>query len=412
MSGNKKKVAIVTAFYPPANLSGSTLLNKQIAEFLGKNGYRVTVITSDAFHIKYWGDILFNKFIAKKNDTINGIRVIRLKHHPLMSSFLYILFKYLGFILPKQIKNKIEIMYQGPYINQKNLEIVIQKGNFDTIYCSTLPFFLNIQVAEIIRNLTAKPKFIFRSDLHPSLPVYHNPFLKKIYSCANLLQVFTLSEKKELKKIFKINGKKLEIIPATINSHLQDINSVEIMNFKKKYGLNDKKIVLFAGMRNYYKGALFLLKTIKNLYKKDPSLILISIGPNEKEWNFAKILEGQGCLLDLGFVSDRLKQIVFKSCDIFCLPSIAESFGITYLEAWLEKKPVIGAKIPSSQELIEKNKGGLCVDFNNVEQLEKTIVLLTNDKNLSRFYGENGYKAVRLKYNFDKNSGNYLKLFT
>src|SRR3989338_6812680 len=121
MSDFNRRIAIITPFYTPAKLSGSSLLNKQIAELLKENGFQVTVITSNAYWVRYWKDLLFNRTIKPKDIEENGIRIIRLKHHHLISSITYLLSHYLNFILPKQVRAKFEIMHYGPFLDQKEL---------------------------------------------------------------------------------------------------------------------------------------------------------------------------------------------------------------------------------------------------------------------------------------------------
>jgi len=411
MSDFNRRIAIITPFYTPAKLSGSSLLNKQIAELLKENGFQVTVITSNAYWVRYWKDLLFNRTIKPKDIEENGIRIIRLKHHHLISSITYLLSHYLNFILPKQVRAKFEIMHYGPFLDQKELASQINKNNFDIVYSSTLPLFLNFQLVDIISKLNKKPTFIFRPDFHVALPVFHNYLLQSILKRADLIQVFTKSEKKALMRTFNIKENKVKIIPAAIKIKNTHISTKEVLDFKKKYKLGGKKIVLFVGERNYHKGALFLLKTMRNLFKEDQSYILLSIGLSKKEWFLEKMFGERSFLIDLGYVSEKNKQIAFQVSNIFCLPSISESFGIVYLEAWLQKKPVIGVKIPAIRELIENNKGGVCVEFNNELELKNAINLLTNNKSLARLYGLNGYRALKNKYNFNNLKTIYLKMF-
>src|SRR3989338_8655545 len=390
MSDFNRRIAIITPFYTPAKLSGSSLLNKQIAELLKENGLQVTVITSNAYWVRYWKDLLFNRTIKPKDIEENGIRIIRLKHHHLISSITYLLSHYLNFILPKQVRAKFEIMHYGPFLDQKELASQINKNNFDIVYSSTLPLFLNFQLVDIISKLNKKPTFIFRPDFHVALPVFHNYLLQSILKRADLIQVFTKSEKKALMRTFNIKENKVKIIPAAIKIKNTHISTKEVLDFKKKYKLGGKKIVLFKG---------------------DQSYILLSVGLSSKEWFLEKMFGERSFLIDLGYVSEKNKQIAFQVSNIFCLPSISESFGIVYLEAWLQKKPVIGVKITAIRELIENNKGGVCVEFNNELELKNAINLLTNNKSLARLYGLNGYRALKNKYNFNNLKTIYLKMF-
>ena len=410
MIRSKKNVAIVTPFYPPAIISGSSLLNKQLAELFTDNGYNVPVITSDSYQIRYLRDLLSKRNIKSTETLINKIKVIRLKHHRFLTGFAYVFSKYLYFLLPKNLRSKIEIMHYGPYFDNKDLLDKLDNGNFDYIYSSTLPLFLNLQLAEIIHRLKKRPKFIFRPEFHAELPVFYNRNLGNIVNKADLLHIYFPSEKKKLIETFKISKNKFFLQPPVIKIETLNIKEKAVIQFKKKHKLAGKKIILFAGTRNYHKGALFLLRTVQKLFEEDNSFVLLSIGLDSLEWRLAKLFAKKQALIDLGYVNEKIKQISFQVCDIFCLPSVSESFGLVYLEAWLNKKPVIGVNIPTSRELIENNHGGKCVEFGNIAELKKVIYSLINNRALLRNLAENGYQTAMKNFSF-KNVSNNLEMF-
>ena len=104
---------------------------------------------------------------------------------------------------------------------------------------------------------------------------------------------------------------------------------------------------------------------------------------------------------DLGIVSNDEKLSVFHSCDVFAMPSRSESFGLVYLEAWLHKKPVIGCNIKAVANLIDHNKNGLLVKFNDTNELSLTIKTLLNPV-LREKLGLEGYKKLIQNYDVDK----------
>jgi glycosyltransferase involved in cell wall biosynthesis len=59
-----------------------------------------------------------------------------------------------------------------------------------------------------------------------------------------------------------------------------------------------------------------------------------------------------------GPFSDDEKSSLFDALDVFAMPSRAESFGIAYLEAWLRSKPVIGARLGSTECIIDHGSDG------------------------------------------------------
>ncbi|MBU1323497.1 glycosyltransferase family 4 protein, partial [Patescibacteria group bacterium] len=86
------------------------------------------------------------------------------------------------------------------------------------------------------------------------------------------------------------------------------------------------------------------------------------------------------------------------AADVFCMVSAVESFGLVYLEAWQKKKPVIGADIGPVRELIEGAQGGSLVKFGRVDELAAEIDRLVKNKDLAKRLGENGYKALKIRY--------------
>jgi glycosyltransferase involved in cell wall biosynthesis len=135
------------------------------------------------------------------------------------------------------------------------------------------------------------------------------------------------------------------------------------------------------------------------------------MGNTTPQWERAKEVVNKACLLDFNYVSEKEKEILFGACDIFCMPSKSESFGLTYLEAWHKKKPVIGANIPAVKELIGGVGGGLLVKYGDKGELSMAIEKLFTDKILAKQLGENGYYATISKYNFIKNFEKYVDLF-
>ena len=69
-----------------------------------------------------------------------------------------------------------------------------------------------------------------------------------------------------------------------------------------------------------------------------------------------------GSFRDIGLASERTKADALAACDVFCLPSSHESFGIAYVEAWSYGKPVICGTAPACRELVDNGKSGLWAD--------------------------------------------------
>ena len=76
------------------------------------------------------------------------------------------------------------------------------------------------------------------------------------------------------------------------------------------------------------------------------------------------------------------------------MPSRTDSFGIVYLEAWLNGVPVIGARAGGVPEVITDGVDGYLVDFGDVAALANRIELLLRRPEAARALGEAGRRKV------------------
>lgn len=212
---NKQKIAFVTPLYLPANLSGSGMVVKDIAESLVKISMDITIVTSDALTPRYWYDPFFGKRVTKRIERINGVKVIRLRSNQLYSSSFFILLKFLKFIIPPFLLEIIMVKYNGPELI--NLKRLLIKESFDVIYCSPFPLNINLQVADIKKYLKKGTKLIYRPDFHAHHLLYQNKFLSKIFFEADLIQCLTRTEYEEIRALFNVPKEKIVFIPNGID---------------------------------------------------------------------------------------------------------------------------------------------------------------------------------------------------
>ena len=105
-------------------------------------------------------------------------------------------------------------------------------------------------------------------------------------------------------------------------------------------------------------------------------MTLVLAGPNPERQDVSGI-EG---ILDLGIVDDQGKQDALAACDILCVPSEGESFGMVYYEAWVYGKPVIARDLPTLRESIGSVKGGILVDGSTDSLVNAMSTLLPNEE--------------------------------
>jgi glycosyltransferase involved in cell wall biosynthesis len=154
------------------------------------------------------------------------------------------------------------------------------------------------------------------------------------------------------------------------------------------------------GVKRAYKGYDRLLQSSSHVWRTHPETRFVFVGSRTEhsEALFAQVRDPR--IIELGHVDLETKNGALAACDIFCLPSLSESFGIVFLEAWHVGKPVISADIPSSVELVGGSGGGLAVP-QSVEAIGEAIVTLLNDPQQRAQMAANG-RQVAQQYTIER----------
>ena len=103
----------------------------------------------------------------------------------------------------------------------------------------------------------------------------------------------------------------------------------------------------------------------------------------------------------LGSVDDAEKRDLLAAADVFAMPSRTDSFGIVYLEAWLYRKPVIGARTWGVMDVIEDGRDGLLVPFGDVPALAAALSGLLADASRRAEMGAYGAEKVYRMHTWD-----------
>jgi len=151
--------------------------------------------------------------------------------------------------------------------------------------------------------------------------------------------------KEEIKQIYKIPDYKLWEIPNGINVG-KIKRQIDPGDVKKQYGIHPcLPVVLFTGRMSYQKGPDLLVEAAaKVLKKRNAQFVLIGEGEmrSQCEYRAQKLGIGNSCNF-LGYAPDNTVIDWFNACDLVCVPSRNEPFGIVVLEAWDAKKPVVAS---------------------------------------------------------------------
>ncbi len=172
--------------------------------------------------------------------------------------------------------------------------------------------------------------------------------------------------------------------------------------FRRRYGLRGP-LVLFVGRKEPYKGVRALAEAAPIVWQRHPETTFVFVGERSALYTVWDPFRGRGDrrLLDLPMLDEEEKAAAFAACDIFCLPSRHETFGLVYAEAWLCGKPVIACGIPPLREVVADKVDGLLVRQRPAD-VAAAIVKLLDDPALARRMGETGRAKVAARYNWER----------
>lgn len=184
--------------------------------------------------------------------------------------------------------------------------------------------------------------------------------------------IFTMSKwlQESLINYTGIQENKVHYVGAGINIDVRQIKNIP----------KDNNKILFIGRDFYRKGGDLVynaFKILKQKYNKDAELYII--GP--KEWPLEEKAEGVIFLGDLSY--DELIYY-FNKCDIFCMPSRFEAYGLVFIEALVYGLPCIARNEFAMKEFIKDGYNGFLIDEDDANELAIKMDNLLNNSEIKQ----------------------------
>ncbi|MDG6243813.1 MAG: glycosyltransferase family 4 protein [Methanolobus sp.] len=211
--------------------------------------------------------------------------------------------------------------------------------------------------------------------------------------------------KKEVQNIYSIPDAKISVIPNGISPGKvkKDIDPGSV---KKDYGIHPfAPVVLFTGRMHYQKGPDLLVKAIPRVLDGNWGAHFVFIGEGEMRpycQNLADELNvGQSCHF-LGYSPDEILRDWTNACDMTCVPSRNEPFGIVVLESWDASKAVIAT---DAVNIVDNFQNGL-ISYKTPESIAWGInYALDGLDSITPVMGNNGKKLVGTKFSWNTIAG-------
>jgi len=254
------------------------------------------------------------------------------------------------------------------------------------------PRFLKQPVVVTIHDLSyiKYPQEFLKKDLYKL-----NNWTK--YSVMKAKKIIAVSKttKKDILNTFQLPEENIAVVYNGFSkTNISPKSSYDVL---KKYGLNQKKYLLYVGTLQPRKNVPTLIEAYKEFRKKHSEFKLVLVG--KKGWLFDEIyakvqelnLEEQ--VIFTGFESDEALTTLYKNAFCFVLPSFYEGFGIPLLEAMSAGCPVVASHASSLPEI--GGEASLYFDPSDKDDLLERLERLMDDTQLYSTLVAEGQKRVK-----------------
>lgn len=238
----------------------------------------------------------------------------------------------------------------------------------------------------------------FHSDIvrQKSLLRIYAPLLEAFYARASCIIVPTPNHISASPFVSRFRGK-CHVVPFGISVEKFDLTETTARRVGELR--NGRPTILFIGRLVYYKGVEYLLQAMKDL---PAQLWIIGTGPLEAGLKQQAVqLNLQDKVRFLGNIPEEDIPAYYHACDIFALPSVANSemFGMVQLEAAACRKPVVSTSLPTGVSWVNQHGvTGLLAPPRDAGALAEALRKLLDSRSLRQEMGEAGRQRVETEF--------------
>ncbi|SDQ14862.1 glycosyltransferase [Virgibacillus salinus] len=305
----------------------------------------------------------------------------------------------------------IKLKYPSPWgylLNKKDFEKKLKLVKPDIIHIhqasghATLAVISNLNKIPTLLSVYGSDVFEFpeKTWLHKLL-IYHN--LKNI----NVIASTSHSMKDHINKLYPQLNKAIEVTPFGVN-----LNSFRPCNAREN---NSGLVVGIVKRLETTYGIDYLIKAFHNTILKlneeqkedisgDIKLIIVGKGSERNNLELlSRKLNIQDKVEFIGRINHDEVPKWLNKFDIYCAPSMIESFGVAVIEASACGKPVIVSNVGGLPEVVDHTVTGFVFENKNIDELSDYLYKLILDESLRNKMGENGIAKVERLYNWEEN---------
>jgi glycosyltransferase involved in cell wall biosynthesis len=261
---------------------------------------------------------------------------------------------------------------------------ILRKENLDLVHFPhfNVPIFYNKPYVVTIHDLT-HTLFPGRKKSHFFHRIAYNMVLSAAIRKSKKIIAVSESTKKEILEHFGVEASKIAVIYEGIGSLYKLLDKDVAFAYVTNRFKITKPYILYVGVWRRYKNLANLTKAFDLIKKEGIDAEFVIVGEEDPFYPEIKqeIMRSKNLpdIKTLGRISDEDLNYIYNAASLFVLPSLAEGFGLTALEASATGIPIACSDIPTLREIL--GQAAEYFDPNNIENMADVMInILHNEK--------------------------------
>ena len=373
------KILMLTWEYPPRVVGGIARVVNDLSKRLIKDGHEVTVVTYREGNTPYY-------------EVDKGVNVYR------VDNFMINANNFIDWVMQLNFNMVAKVG-----------EIIAKEGKFDVIHAHD---WLVAYAAKTLKQAYDMP---IVSTIHATEAGRNNGIREsnqKYINDTEWMLTYESTEvivnsnymKSELQRLFGLPFEKINVVPNGVN--ITNYSGIERdYDFRRRYAMDNEKIILFMGRLVYEKGVQYLIGAMPKILEHYHDAKLVIAGKGGMIDELRREAENLGIsnkVYFAGYLKGKDVARMYKAADISVFPSTYEPFGIVALEAMLAEVPIVVSDIGGLNEIVDHRQTGMKSYCGNSNSIADSILELLFDPQLCMNIVKKAKAKVRNEYNWNK----------
>ncbi len=343
----KLKILMCLLYYVP-HRTGLTIHVQRVAEELARRGHEVTVLTA-RYHIS----------LPRDAEMHNGVRVVRLWVPPIPISRGMIMPAYPWAALGLMLQNDV-VFISTPMLETALVAILAKIAGRNVVVTHHGDLILPQGTANRIIQKVMFAMYKFMAKRASRLIAYSQDYADHSY----YLQPF-----------------KEKVTPNYPPIQMPPPNLERAKELRAQWSPDGGPLIAYAGRFVEEKRPDLLIRSLEIVNRTYPNARLVFVGEYdiryEDTWERHQDVVQQyrdqlifvGPVDDMQFMADYL-----AACDVLCMPSDTECFGLIQVEAMISGTPVVMTNIPGGRVPVRETGMGRLAEPGNVQSVGEALV--------------------------------------